>query len=124
MSNAGFSKTRKWHVADCQVDAIIEKFANGKLTFYENGDLRKTTSQNPHFIVRKITHFSQMSQAFWRKNALAKIIHDLKINSKTQNPQNEAFTEIRFFANDFAISCVNKSKNAIVFISRLQTSSF
>ena len=64
MSNAGFSRALKQHVTDCQADAIFEKFANGKATFFENGDLRKTASQNPHFIVCKITHFSQMSQAF------------------------------------------------------------
>jgi len=44
MSNAGFSKTRKRHIADCQADAVLKKFANGKSVFFEKGDLRKTLS--------------------------------------------------------------------------------
>jgi len=91
---------------ESQTNTNFEKFANAWPTFFEYGDLRKTPSQNPHFTVCKNSHFSQMSQAFWRKNALAKIIHDLNISSKTQNSQNEALAKIRFFANDFAISVV------------------
>jgi len=65
--------------------------------------LRKSRSIFPDFIGRKDTHFSQMSQAFWQKSRFAKNISHPILSAITQNPQNEAFSEIAFFANDFAV---------------------
>ena len=50
----------------------------------------------------KITHFSQISQAFSAFSSFSMIIHFLVLSRYAQSAQNEVFAEISFFANDFA----------------------
>ena len=48
------------YLVEYQSNANFGKFANGKSTFFENRDLRKTPFQKPHYMASKTTHFSQM----------------------------------------------------------------
>lgn len=72
----------------------------------------KRTRFFPDFIGCKDTHFSQMSQAFSYFSSFAKKIGRVTLSHFRQNPQNEAFSGISFFANDFAIMIVSISQRS------------
>jgi hypothetical protein len=96
--------------ANNQQYADSAKFANVQLLNPCVGLLRKIPHISLYFIWCKDTHFSQMSQAFYDFSSFARNIQHPFFAFFSQNPQNETLTKIRFFANDFISSCINKSK--------------